>query len=136
MPLDPSALVAAPELVLALLEQSTVLECGGDRVLFRQGETANGLYILQSGEVTLSMESPAGNPILSIQASMGSLLGLPAIVAGHPYSLTAVAQAGAQVGFVARDRFTGFMQDCPDMAFKIIQVLAAEVSAAHRAIAA
>ena len=134
MQLDPSAFVADPELVRALEKQATPVDCAADRVLFRQDETADGLYILHSGEVTLTMNSLAGRSILSTETTAGSLLGLPALVGGQPYSLTAVARAGAQVRYIARSEFTAITQTSPSLAFKILQMLAAEVSAARRAI--
>ena len=134
MQLDPSAFVADSELLQALEKQSTPVDCAADRVLFRQGEAADGLFILQIGEVTLTMDSLAGQTILSIETRPGSLLGLPALLGGQPYSLTAVARAAAQVGYIARAEFTAIMQSCPELGFKILQVLAAEVSAARRAI--
>lgn len=134
MQLDPSAFVADQELIEALDSQATPLDCAADRTLFRQGETAEGVYLVRTGEVTLSMDSLEGGPILSVQAGAGSLLGLPALISNQVYSLTAVARAGAQVSFIARDEFTAFMQTHPPLAFKILQVLAAEVSAARRAI--
>ncbi|HUA99636.1 MAG TPA: cyclic nucleotide-binding domain-containing protein [Terracidiphilus sp.] len=134
MQLDPSAFVADPELVQALWLQSTPVDCSDDRLLFRQGEAANGLYVVGGGEATLTMDSLDGDTILSIQTTAGSLLGLPGLVGGQPYSLTAVARAGAKIGYIGRDEFTAFMQGNPTQAFKILQVLAAEVSAARRAI--
>jgi len=135
MHLDPSAFVADPELVQALKRRATPIDCATDRVLFSQGKPADGLYILEYGKATLTMDSLAGQSILSIETTAGSLLGLPALVGGQPYSLTAVARAGAQVSFVSRGAFTAFMQGYPMLAFKVLQVLAAEVSAARRAIA-
>lgn len=134
MQLDPSAFVADQELIEALDSQATPLDCAVDRTLFRQGEIAEGVYLVRTGEVTLSMDSLEGGPILSVQAGAGSLLGLPALISNQVYSLTAVARAGAQVSFIARDEFAAFMQTHPPLAFKILQVLAAEVSAARRAI--
>jgi len=135
MQLDPSAFVADPELVKALQRRAVSIDCAADRVLFRQGDSADGLFILEIGQATLTMDSLAGQSILSIETNAGSLLGLPALVGSQPYSLTAVARAGARVSFIARDKFTAFMQSHPMLAFKILQVLAAEVSAARRAIA-
>ena len=134
MQLDPSAFVADPELVEVLWAQATPIDCTADRVLFRQGEVAGGVYVVDDGEATLTMDSVVGETILSIQTPAGSLLGLPALVGGQPYSLTAVARAGSKVGHIGREDFTAFMQDNPTWAFKILQVLAAEVSAARRAI--
>lgn len=134
MQLDPTAFVADPELIEALARRSTPIACDDDRVLFRQGEEAAGLYILQSGQAALSMTSQSGEPVLSFETRAGSLLGLPGVVSGQPYTLTAEAHAGAQVGFISLDQFKAFMQTYPLMAFKVLQVLAAEVSAARRAI--
>jgi CRP/FNR family transcriptional regulator len=132
--LDPSAFIANPELFAALKQRSTAISCNEDRVLFRQGEHPAGLYILHTGDVTLTMDSVKGKTILSTQAAPGSLLGLPGLVGNEPYSLTATAHQGAELGFVTRDEFTALMKSEPLLALKILQVLAAEVRSARRAI--
>jgi CRP-like cAMP-binding protein len=131
---DPSAFVADPELIRALEKRSTALPCGGERVLFRQGDAPAGLYIVNKGEATVSMDSPAGDAVLSIQAAAGSLLGLPGLVGNKPYTLTAVACKGAEVSFVKREDFASLMQTEPLLSLKILEVLAAEVRSARRAI--
>jgi len=132
--LDPSAFVADPELVRALEDRSTAISCSADRVLFRQGEIPAGLYILCQGEATLTMRSSAGESVLSVAAASGSLLGLPGLVGNEPYTLTALARSGAQLGFVTRDDFDALMQSDPLLSFKVLQVLAAEVRSARNAI--
>lgn len=131
--MDPAAFVADPELVRALAKRSAPIDCKADRTLFRQGEIPAGIYILHNGQVTLSMNSLAGEAILSLQTTDGSLLGLPGLLGDQPYTLTAVARAGAQISFIERAEFNKFMQSDPLLAFKVLQVLAAEVSAARRA---
>jgi glutaminase len=132
--LDPSAFLANPELIVALEKRSTAISCNGERVLFRQGDAPAGVYILHKGEVTLTLESAKGKPILSTQAGAGSLLGLPGLVGNEPYSLTAVARKGAELSFVTRDQFTALMKSDPLLSLKILQVLAAEVRSARKAI--
>jgi CRP-like cAMP-binding protein len=132
--LDPSAFVADPELVDALSKQATPIVCDTDRVLFRQGDSADGLYILHDGQATVSMTGNSGETVLSFQTSAGSLLGLPGLVSSQPYTLNAIARAGAKISFIDRAAFTAFMNSNPLLAFKVLQVLAAEVSAARRAI--
>ena len=134
MQLDSSAFVADPEVVQALTVRATPFDCKEDRILFRQGEVPTGLYILQSGEATLSMDSGAGDSVLTFQTTAGSLLGLPGLVGNCPYSLGAVARAGAQLSFITRDEFTSIMQANPLLSLKILQILAAEVHSARRAI--
>jgi CRP-like cAMP-binding protein len=132
--LDPNAFLADPELIRALSEHATPIVCDTDRILFQQDDPAVGLYILHEGEATLSMASQQGQAILSVQARSGSLLGLPGLISSQPYSLTAVARAGARVSFLGRAEFTAIMQSNPTLAFKILQVLAAEVRSARHAL--
>ncbi len=135
MKLDPSAFVADPELILALEKRSTVISCVDDRVLFAQGDTPQGLYILHQGETTLTMTSPTGEQLMSVQATAGSLLGLPGLIGNEPYSLTAIARNGARVSFIPREEVTSLMRLVPSLALKMLQVLAAEVRSARGALA-
>jgi CRP-like cAMP-binding protein len=132
--LDPSTFVADPELIQALVKRSVPIFYGEEGVLFRQGESPLGLYILNKGAVTLTMTSPLGESIVSVHAGPGSLLGLPGLVGNQPYTLTALAHAGAHLSFITRENFTSLMQNDPLMSFKVLQVLAAEVSSARNAI--
>jgi len=132
--LDPTAFLADPELLRGLEEQATPISCSEDRVLFRQGESPSGLCILKSGEATLTMTSTEGKEIATARACAGSLLGLPGLIGNQPYTLTAVAHAGAQVVYVTRDSFTALMRSDGLLAMKILQVLAAEVRSARSAI--
>ena len=134
MQLDPTAFLADPELIRALSEHATPIVCDTDRILFQQDDPAAGLYILHKGEATISMTSQQGQTVLSVAAKDGSLLGLPGLISNQPYSLTAVARAGARVSFLGRSEFTTLMESNPPLAFKILQVLAAEVRSARNAL--
>ena len=134
MKLDSSAFVADPELIQALEKNSIEISCGEDRVLFNQGDNPQGLYILDQGEITLTMTSPSGQQVMQIQAHPGSLLGLPGLIGNGFYTLSAIAHDGARVSFVPRDEFTSLMQADPHLSLKILQVLAAELRSARTAL--
>ncbi len=134
MQLDSSAFIADPELIQALQKRSTSLICDSDRLLFRQDTPADGAYILQQGDAMLTMNSHDGRTIFSLRVMPGSLLGLPALVSNQPYSLSAVARAGAQVSYVSRADFFAIMQEQPALSLKMLQVLAAEVRTARKAL--
>ena len=134
MKLDASTFVADPGLITALQKRSVAVLCEESRILFLRGDPADGLYILNGGEVTLTMASEIADPIVSVRAIPGSLLGLPALVGNQPYTLTASAQAGARLSFITRESFNSLMQNDPLMALKVLQVLAAEVRSARNAI--
>ncbi len=134
MQLDPSAFLADPALIRALDARSTPVGCESDHVLFRQSDPAVGVYILHEGAATVSMISPDGQSLFAVQALPGSLLGLPGLVSGQPYSLSATAGAGSRVSFVSRDEFMALMHTNPLLSLKILQVLAAEVRSARKAL--
>jgi CRP-like cAMP-binding protein len=132
--LDASTFVADPDLIRALQMSSAAVLCNENSVLFLQGDPSDGLYILNEGEVMLTMGSDTADPIVSVRAVPGSLLGLPALVGNQPYTLTATAQSGARLSFITRENFNALMQNDPLMALKVLQVLAAEVRSARNAI--
>jgi CRP-like cAMP-binding protein len=131
--LDPTAFLGDPELIQALEQQSAPILCEQDRTLFRQGDPPSGLYILHKGEATLTMRTWAGESVISLQTTAGSILGLPALIANEPYTLTAVAHTGAQFSFISRDDYAALMQSNPMLPLKILRVLAAEVHSARNA---
>ena len=79
------------------------------------------------------MRAMAG-PSSLVEVVPGSLLGLPALVSDQPYSLSAIARAGAHVSFVSRAEFFALMQAQPALSLKMLQVLAAEVRTARQAL--
>ena len=125
--LDPSAFVAGPDLLRALWQRAVSLDCSTDRELFRQGHKPSGLFILNCGDATMTLENDGGVQVASVPMAPGSILGLPALVSDEPYSMTAVAKSGATVGFLTRDQFSAVMITEPSLAFMILRVLAAEV---------
>jgi CRP-like cAMP-binding protein len=131
---DASAFVADPELIRVLESRATPLIFDSDRLLFGQDEPAVGVYILHEGAATLTMKAKDASIIFSIPAMPGSLLGLPALVGGQPYSLTAIAHAGARVSFVGRADFFALVQADPLLSLKMLHVLAAEVRTARQAL--
>lgn len=133
MQFDPAAFVADPELLKELEERSSAILCDTDRLLFEQGEAAVGLYILHNGRATLSMNA-AGHTVLSVETGPGALLGLPGLIGNHPYSMTGIAHAGAEVRFLGREEFATLMNSNPKLSIKILQVLAAEVRTARSAL--
>jgi CRP-like cAMP-binding protein len=134
MKMDASAFVADPGLVEALKQHSSPVTCDEDRVLFNQGDSPDGLYIFHRGGVRLIMRSQMGDTLMNMPAIEGSLLGLPGLVGGSPYSLSALAQKGAQVSFVSREEFAKVMLSVPAIAVGILRVLAAEVRTARMAL--
>ncbi len=129
-----SAFVGNERLIEALEVRSQPVACGDDCVLFRQGETPRGVYLLRSGEATLTMKSIRGDVLLQLRAVAGSVLGLPGVIGHEPYTLTAKVRRGSVVSFVARSDFEDLIRAEPSLSLGVCQVLAAEVRSARQAI--
>jgi CRP-like cAMP-binding protein len=131
---DSTAFVADPHLLSALEQSAVPVACERERILFRQGEAPALLFILHEGEATLTMNSPIGEKVLAMPVTAGSLLGLPGLIGNQPYTLTAVAHAGALVSSVSRDAVIALMRSDPAISLNVLKVLAAEVRSARQAI--
>src|SRR3954469_13493146 len=95
-----SSFVADPRLIRALEQRSVSLPGWRGLMLFRQGELPTGLYIIRTGEATLLLKDDNGKEVTQFNVGAGSILGLPAIVANEPYSLSAMALPHSEISFV------------------------------------
>ena len=109
------------------------VDCSHDVVLFNQGDEPCGLYILHSGDATVTLDDEVGEQVVTLPALPNSLLGLPGLVGNTSYSLSAGAGKGAEVSFVSREEFSKLMLTEPGLSMMILRVLAAEVRSARLA---
>ena len=56
------------------------------------------------------------------------------MIGNQPYTLTAKAAQGAELGFVSTQDFSSLMLENPGLSLKVLRVLAAEVRTARSAI--
>jgi CRP-like cAMP-binding protein len=132
--IDPAAFVAEPTLIRVLSERSVLVPCETDRVLFRQCEPAVGIFIVHKGAVTLSLMSQDGHSLFAAQARPESILGLPCVISEKPYTLSATAGGGARVSFVSSTDLRALMKADPVFSLKMLELLAAEVRSARKAL--
>jgi CRP-like cAMP-binding protein len=119
------------ELLERIVSQSAaIIPQGG--ILFRQGEPADCLYFVKSGEASLTMQ--AGGKDVKIRAGQGSLLGIPAIVGNQPYSMTGRASSDAEIFRLSSLVFNNLMKTEPKMQQAVLLILAGEVRVARQAL--
>ena len=92
-------------------------------VLFVEGQTPRGIFVLCKGAVKLSINSPSGRTMIVKLAEPGEVLGLSATVSGKPYEVTAETIDPCQVNFVKRDDFLRFLKDDVEACFKVAEQL-------------
>ncbi len=92
-------------------------------VLFVEGQTPRGIFVLCKGSVKLSINSPGGRTVIVKLAEPGEVLGLSATISGKPYEVTAETIDPCQVNFVKRDDFVQFLKDDVEACFKVAEQL-------------
>jgi CRP-like cAMP-binding protein len=103
-----------------------------DGILFRQGEPADCLYFVKSGEASLTMQ--AGGNEVRIRAGQGSLLGIPAVIGNQPYSMMAKACWDAEIFRLSSVMFNDLIKTEPKMQQAVLRILAGEVRVARQAL--
>jgi len=112
--------------------RSVVAEKG--TVLFRSGQECEGAFLIQRGEVKLSLDSDS-NSYRPRTVSSGFVVGLPASFSGEPYSLTAEAKTACRLDFISRRNLLKVLNEHPRTGFEIVRVLSDEIYKMRRAAA-
>ena len=132
--IDPAAFVADSKLIRVLSKRCVVVPCETDRVLFRQDEPAIGIFIVHKGGVTLSLVSQDGHSLFAAQARPLSILGLAGVIGAKTYTLSATARGGAEISFISSEDLKALMVAEPPLSIKVLELLAAEVRSARKAL--
>ena len=91
------------------LRYTTVFPKGA--ILFAEGQSPHGVFLLCSGSVKLTTYSSEGKAIIARIAQAGEVLGLSASISGRPYMATAETLIPCQVNFMRRDDFLQFLKE-------------------------
>ncbi len=129
----PRHLVVSSAMQEQLLSVATVVFKAKDATLFRHGDAVIGLYLIRKGKVSLSLEG--ANPSFPPRIlGPGSVVGLPATIAGTPYSLTARVVEDAELAFVSRDALLDCLRINPPLCFEVMNMLSGEISGTRLAV--
>jgi CRP-like cAMP-binding protein len=93
--------------------------------LFHRGDNCQGVFVIKSGRVRLSMETHGS--ALERTAGSGSVLGLPATMSGKPYSLTAEVIEITKYIFVDVGRVRHTLVHNSELCFEVLGLLSREV---------
>ena len=96
-------------------------------VLFKQGETAIGIYLLEQGKVALHLDGRL-RTFPSRVVSCGCVIGLPGTLSGNGYSLTAETLDDCSLDFIPRERLLEFLRENPAHCFQLVELLSREIS--------
>jgi len=101
-------------------------------VLFVEGQTPRGVYVVCSGKVKLSTTSKDGKVLILKQAEAGEVLGLSAAVSGTNYEMTAETCSPCQLNFIRRQDLLTLLQNQSEVGVHAAQSLSREFQGAYR----
>jgi CRP-like cAMP-binding protein len=87
----------------------TVMPAGA--LLFVEGQTPRGVFVVCSGKVKLYTTSKEGRVLILKQAQAGEVLGLSAAISGTNYEMTAETALPCQLDFIGRQDFMDLLQN-------------------------
>jgi len=98
-------------------------------VIFRQGDPAHELFLVQSGEVEIRL----GNRVLETLPQY-SIFGEMALIDSAPRSATAIASSDAKLVPVSEKQFLFLISNTPYFALNVMRVMARRLRAANTAL--
>jgi len=115
---------------LNLVSHHSILPSGA--LLFVEGQTPRGIFVLCSGRVKLSTTSKEGKVLILKQAEAGEPLGLSAAISGTNYEMTAETATPCQINFVDRKDLLTLLQFESEVSMRAAQWLSRDFQAAYR----
>jgi CRP/FNR family transcriptional regulator, cyclic AMP receptor protein len=103
-----------------------VREFRAGEVIFRAGDAAQELFIVQSGEVEIRL----GNRVLETLTQYG-IFGEMALIDAAPRSATAVAATDVKVVPIGEKQFLFLIGNTPHFALNVMRIMAARLRAAN-----
>jgi len=100
-------------------------------LLFVEGQTPRGVYVLCQGRVKLMTTNRDGKTLILRIVQPGEILGLQSMVTGKPYDLTVETLQPSQLAFINRADFLRFMKEHADACLHVTQQLSNEVQSAY-----
>lgn len=93
-------------------------------VIFREGEPAERLFLIDEGKVKLSLTSPAGQELLIAVLGRGQIFGELAVIDRGPRAMDARAMEESRVCSFDSDVFWTMLENRPALARRLLELMA------------
>jgi CRP/FNR family cyclic AMP-dependent transcriptional regulator len=100
-------------------------------VIFVEGQTPRGIFMLCQGKAKLCTTSRDGKALILRITKPGEVLGLDAIVTGKPYQVTVQTMQPCQLNFVNREDFLRFLHEHSDACLRAVQQISRDCRYAY-----
>src|ERR1019366_10260708 len=107
---------------LAYLATRTLIRSyASSELIFSEGESCTGFYIVSRGRVRIFKASPGGREqVLALEGPGSSVAELP-VFDGGPYPASVAVVEPSELLFIARKDFRALCMECPEIALKVLQ---------------
>ena len=122
---SPAALRSVDE-----VSHHTVMPAGA--LLFVEGQSPRGVFVLCSGKVKLYTTSKEGKVLILKLAEAGEVVGLSAAISGTNYEVTAETAVPSQLDFIGRQDFMTILQNHSEVGAHAALSLSREFQGAYR----
>jgi uncharacterized membrane protein len=91
--------------------------------LFRQGDTGDAMYLIESGRVRISIRDDEKQEVTLAELAQGDFFGEMSIIDGRQRSADAQVIENARLAVLSRDAFLLFVRTKPDVALEMLSAL-------------
>ena len=103
-----------------LLSEKTVAQ---NTRLFRQGDTGDAMYLIESGRVKISIRDHDKQELVLAELAQGDFFGEMSIIDGRQRSADAQVIEDSRLAVLSRDAFLLFVRTNPDVALEMLSAL-------------
>jgi CRP/FNR family transcriptional regulator len=100
-------------------------------MVFLEGQSARGVYILCQGRVKLMTANSEGKTLILKIGEPGQVLGLQSVVSGRPHELTVETLQPSQLAFIAREDLLVFLKQYGEACLHAAQHLSQDCQSAY-----
>ncbi len=112
-------------------EIKSLASCRRNTLLFAEGRTVRGVYILCNGRAKLSICSDTGKRLTLRIAGPGEVLGLEAALSNTPHEITAELLDNSQVIFVRKKDLVKFLHEHSEICLQVVHMLSEDLHGAY-----
>lgn len=110
------------------LQTAKIRSYNDDDIICKEGEEADGLYLLIEGEVEVVKGDAIGGRHLICTLREGEFFGEMALLENKPRSASVLARSAVKVIFLGRGEFSGIPQDQAQILNKVLLRMMADMS--------
>jgi uncharacterized membrane protein len=91
--------------------------------LFHLGDSGDAMYLIESGQVRISVRDADGSDVTLADLARGDFFGEMALLDGKPRSADATVINDARLAILSRENFLRFVRGNPDVALKMLSAI-------------